>query len=170
MRQRYGLSFLRAMEDQGGLDLVEPVMTIPAHSTEGIVQVSTRSMPSLCLTERRQHSSPGFRHSRIGPREAAFRLLHLRALVRISETTLTTLWSKPILPVPLERVRIFLQCSLAGGGFRAGLFSPNGLGAGVFAVNAHFSPAVSAEDGGFRCVQYLAPEDWATKNPTGESL
>ena len=40
-----------------------------------------------------------------------------------------------------------------GGGFRAGLFSPNGSGAGVFAVNAHFSPAVSAEDGGFRCVQ-----------------
>jgi len=40
-----------------------------------------------------------------------------------------------------------------GGGFRAGLFSPNGSGAGAFAVNAHFSPAVSAEDGGFRCVQ-----------------
>jgi len=40
-----------------------------------------------------------------------------------------------------------------GGGFRVGLFSLNGWGASVFAVNAHFSPAVSAEDGGFRCVQ-----------------
>jgi formylglycine-generating enzyme required for sulfatase activity len=40
-----------------------------------------------------------------------------------------------------------------GGGFRAGLFSPNGSGAGVFALNARFSPADSADDGGFRCVR-----------------
>lgn len=40
-----------------------------------------------------------------------------------------------------------------GGGFNAGSFSTNGAGAGVFAVNAHFSPSVSAEDIGFRCVQ-----------------
>lgn len=38
-----------------------------------------------------------------------------------------------------------------GGGFDAGLFSPNGAGAGIFAFNALFSPADSAEDGGFRC-------------------
>jgi formylglycine-generating enzyme required for sulfatase activity len=38
-----------------------------------------------------------------------------------------------------------------GGGFKAGSFSPNGSGAGVFALNARFSPADSADDGGFRC-------------------
>jgi formylglycine-generating enzyme required for sulfatase activity len=38
-----------------------------------------------------------------------------------------------------------------GGGFNAGLFSPNGSGAGVFSVNARFSPANSGDDEGFRC-------------------
>jgi len=40
-----------------------------------------------------------------------------------------------------------------GGGFHSGLFSPNGSGAGVFALNARFSPADAGDDGGFRCVR-----------------
>ena len=40
-----------------------------------------------------------------------------------------------------------------GGGWRAGLFSPYGSGAGVFALNARFSPADAGDDGGFRCVR-----------------
>jgi formylglycine-generating enzyme required for sulfatase activity len=39
-----------------------------------------------------------------------------------------------------------------GGSFNAGKFSPNGSGAGTFALNARFSPATSGEDSGFRCV------------------
>jgi formylglycine-generating enzyme required for sulfatase activity len=40
-----------------------------------------------------------------------------------------------------------------GGSFHAGVFSPNGSGAGVFALNARFSPADAGDDGGFRCVR-----------------
>jgi formylglycine-generating enzyme required for sulfatase activity len=40
-----------------------------------------------------------------------------------------------------------------GGSFNAGKFSPNGSGAGTFALNARFSPDGAGEDGGFRCVQ-----------------
>jgi hypothetical protein len=55
MRQLYGLSHLRAMDDQGVLNLVEPATTISAHSMEAIVRVPTLSMPSPCLGEDPQH-------------------------------------------------------------------------------------------------------------------
>lgn len=47
----------------------------------------------------------------------------------------------------------FPSALVRGGSFNAGKFTPNGSGAGIFALNARFSPATAGEDGGFRCVQ-----------------
>jgi len=47
----------------------------------------------------------------------------------------------------------FPSALVRGGSFNAGKFSPNGSGAGTFALNARFSPDTAGEDGGFRCVQ-----------------
>jgi hypothetical protein len=49
----------------------------------------------------------------------------------------------------------FPSAIVRGGGFDAGKFSPNGSGAGIFALNARFSPATSGEDGGFSCAVEL---------------